>query len=173
MCPDFRALNNIIINDKFPIPVIYDLLDDLHGSRYFNKLDLHSGYHQIRMKEEDIPEINFHTHEGHYEFSIMPFVLCNAPSTLQNLMNKIMKPYLQAFLLVLFDDTLIYSKSWEAHLQHVSQVLQLLQNHHLFFKKYKCSFGVMEVENQGHIMGRYGVHVDPKNIQYRKYWTHP
>jgi hypothetical protein len=173
MCPYFRSLNKITIKDKFPIPVIDDLLDELSGAQFFTKNDLHLGYHQIHMKEDDIPKNKFHTHEGHYEFLVMPFILCNAPSTFQILMNHVFHPFLCQFVLVFFDDILIYSKTWQSHLSHVDQVLQLLSQHQLFLKQSKCDFGAFEVEYLGHIVGKDGVHVDPKKIEAMKDWTHP
>jgi hypothetical protein len=173
MCPDFHVLNKLTIKDKFLIRVIDDLLDELSGAQFFTKLDLHSGYHQMCMKEAEIPKIAFRTHDGHYEFLVMPFGLCNAPSTFQSLVNHVFCSFLRHFVLVFFDHILIYSKKWTTHLAHVDQVLHLLSQHRLFLKQSKCSFGASEVEYLGHIFGKDGVRVDPKKIEAMMDWPCP
>jgi hypothetical protein len=173
MCPDYRELNKITIKHEFPIPTIDELLYELHGEIYLTKLDLRLGYHHIRMKEEDIQKTTVRTHEGHYQFFVMPFGLTNAPSTFQELMNSIFKPFLQKFVLVFFDDILIYRKSREDHVLHVDKVLQLLKEQQIYAKPSKFFFGVKEVEYLGHIVSHEGVKVDPKNIKSMMDWPIP
>ena len=151
-CVDYRALNAATVKDKFPIPVVEELLDELHGAKFFTKLDLRSGYHQVRVHHEDVAKTAFRTHHGHFEFLVMPFGLSNAPSMFQALMNFTLRAFLRRCVLVFFDDILIYSATWTEHLQQLRTVLDILRAHRLHIKRSKCSFATSSVHYLGHVI---------------------
>ncbi|KAD5960466.1 hypothetical protein E3N88_11938 [Mikania micrantha] len=173
MCIDYRELNKLTIKNRYPLPRIDDLFDQLQGAQYFSKIDMHSGYHQLRIQEEDIPKTAFRTRYGHYEFMVMPLGLTNAPTVFMDLMNRVCKPYLDQFVIVFIDDILIYSKNEKEHEQHLKTVLELLKEERLYAKFSKCEFWLREVQFLGHVINSDGIHVDPAKIEAIKNWDVP
>jgi len=161
------------VKNKYPLPIVDELLDELHGAAWFTKLDMRSGYHQIRLRMEDEPKTAFKTHHGHWEFRVMPFGLTNAPATFQAVMNTIFQPLLRKSVLVFVDDILIYSRTLEEHLALLQQVFEILEHHQLFFKKSKCSFAQQSLEYLGHVISAHGVATDPVKTQAIVSWPPP
>ncbi|XP_042031572.1 uncharacterized protein LOC121778308 [Salvia splendens] len=172
-CIDYRALNMATVPDHFPIPTADELFDELGRAKFFTKLDLRSGYHQICMHGADVFKTAFRTHDGHFEFLVMPFGLTNAPSTFQAAMNGIFQPLLRKYVIVFFDDILVYSPTLEDHCSHLEQVLELLQSHQFFVKLSKCSFCSTTVEYLGHLVSDGSLKADPAKIEAMTSWPTP
>ncbi|GJT14939.1 putative nucleotidyltransferase, ribonuclease H [Tanacetum coccineum] len=173
MCIDYRELNKLTVKNRYPLPRIDDLFDQLQGSSVYSKIDLRSGYHQLRVREEDIPKTAFRTRYGHYEFQVMPFGLTNAPAVFMDLMNRVCKPYLDKFVIVFIDDILIYSKNKQEHEEHLKIILELLKKEELYAKFSKCEFWIPKVQFLGHVIDSEGIHVDPAKIESIKDWASP
>ena len=170
LCIDYRQLNRVTIRNQYPLLRIDELFDQLQGSRVYSKIDLRSGYHQLRVQESDVPNTAFRTRYGHYEFLVMPFGLTNAPITFMDLMNQVFQPYLDRFVIVFIDDILVYSGSSEEHSEHLRIVLQTLRERKLYAKLRKFKFWLDRVAFLGHVISVEGVSVDPKKIEAVVNW---
>ena len=168
-----NIMNGVTIKNRYPLPRIDDLFAQLRGARVYSKIDLRTGYHQLRVRDTDIPKTAFRTRYGHYEFTVMPFGLTNAPAAFMDLMHRIFQPYLDQFIIVFVDDILIYSQSEWEHEYHLRIVLQLLRDHQLYAKLSKCEFWLTEVRFLGHVVSASGVSVDPKKVEAVMSWERP
>ena len=173
LCVDYRQLNKVTIRNKYPLPRIDDLFDQLQGAKVFSKIDLRSGYHQLRIRESDIPKTAFRTRYGHYEFLGMSFGLTNAPAAFIDLMNQVFRPYLDRFVIVFIDDILVYSRSELEHERHLGLVLQTLRRHQLYARFNKCEFWLSRVGFLGHVVFADGIYVDPHKVEAVANWEQP
>ncbi|XP_022957288.1 uncharacterized protein LOC111458730 [Cucurbita moschata] len=173
LCIDYRELNKVTIKNKYPLPRIDDLFDQLQGATVFSKIDLRSGYHQLRIREEDIPKTGFRSRYGHYEFLVMSFGLTNAPAVFMELMNRVFKEFLDTFVIVFIDDILVYSKSEVEHEGHLRKVLTILRTQRLYAKFSKCEFWLSEVAFLGHVVSSRGITVDLAKIEAVMKWPRP
>ena len=173
LCIDYRQLNKVTIRNQYPLPRTDDLFDQLQGAKVFSKIDLRSGYHQLKVRREDVPKTAFRTRYGHYEFLVMPFGLTNAPVAFMDLMNRVFGPYLDKFVIVFIDDILVYSSNKEEHAEHLRIVLQNLREHQLYAKFIKCQFWLDQVTFLGHVVSAEGISVDPQKIEAIVDWKPP
>jgi hypothetical protein len=173
MCVDYRSLNDVTVKNKYMLPHIEDLFDQMRGARVFSKIDLRSGYHQIKIRPLNIPKTAFSTRYGLYEFTVMSFGLTNAPAYFMNLMNKVFMEYLDRFIVVFINDILIYSKSESDQEEHLRLVLQKLRDNQLYAKYSKCEFCIGEVSFLGHIISNGGMSVDPAKVKEIMAWSVP
>ncbi|GJU33156.1 putative reverse transcriptase domain-containing protein [Tanacetum coccineum] len=170
---DYRELNKLMVKNRYPLPRINNLFDQLQGSSVYSKIDLRSGYHQLRVREEDISKTVFRTRYGHYEFQVMLLGLTNALAVFMDLMNRVCKPYMEKFMIVFIDDILTYSKTKQEHEEHIKLILELLKKEKLFAKFSKYKFWILKVQFLGHVIDRKGIHVDPAKIKSIKDWASP
>nr|GEX35302.1 putative reverse transcriptase domain-containing protein [Tanacetum cinerariifolium] len=173
ICIDYRELNKLTVKNRYPLPRIDNLFDQLQGSSVYSKIDLRSSFHQLRVREQDVPKTTFRTRYGHYEFQVMPFGLTNIPAVFMDLMNWVCKPYLDKFVIVFIDDILIYSKNKIEHKEHLKAILELLKKEKLYAKFSKCEFWIPKVQFLSHVIDRRGIHVDPAKIESIKDWASP
>jgi hypothetical protein len=173
MCIDYRELNKLTVKNRYPLPRIDDLFDQLEGARWFSKIDLRSGYHQLKIREEDVPKTAFRTRYGHYEFLVMSFGLTNAPAAFMDLMNRVCRPMLDKYVIVFIDDILVYSRSEEEHAMHLREVFETLRKEKLYAKFAKCAFWLREVQFLGHIIDERGIQVDPSKVAAIVEWVPP
>jgi hypothetical protein len=173
MCVDYRPLNAVTIKNKYPLPRIDVLFDQLVGAKVFSKIDLRSGYHQIKIRASDIPKTAFSTRYGLYDFLVMSFGLTNAPAYFMYLMNSVFMPELDKFVVIFIDDILVYSKNEDEHTKHLHTVLQRLRDHQLYAKLSKCDFWLREIKFLGHTISQDGISVDPEKVQEVMDWKPP
>ena len=170
LCIDYRLLNMVTIKNRYPLLRIDDLFDQLKGGRVYSKIDLCTGYHQLRIMETDIPKTTFRMRYGQFEFTVMPFGLMNSPAAFMDLMHRVFQPYFDQFVMVFVDDILIYSQSEEEHEDHLHIVLQVLKDHQLYAKFGKCEFWLTEVKFLGHVVSTSSVSVDPEKVEAIMSW---
>ena len=173
LCIDYRQLNKLTVKNKYLLPRIDDLFDQLKGASIFSKIDLRSGYHQLRIKDVDVHKMAFRTRYGHYEFLVMPFGLTNAQTAFMDLMNRVFRSYVDQFVVVFIDNILVYSKDRESHDTHLQVVLETLRKEQLYGKLSKCEFWMNEVFFLEHIVSKEGIRVDPKKIEVVVEWKPP
>lgn len=173
LCVDFRRLNAYTVKNRFPLPIIEELFEELYGAKWFTTLDLRSGFHQILVRKEDQYKTAFQTHFGHFEYKVMPYGLTGAPATFQTTMNHILAPLLRKCVVVFINDILIYSKSPEEHIQHVKMVFELLREHQFKVRLSKCTFAKQQLVYLGHVISDKGVSTDPGKISIVKNWPTP
>ena len=173
LCIDYRHLNALTVVPKYPVPIIEDLLDELHGAKWFSKLDWRAGYHQIRLAEGDEHKTAFQTHSGHFEFLVMSIGMAGGPATFIEAMQDTLQPLNRVCVLSFFDDILVFSKSLEDHVEHLCQVFELLQRDQWKIKLSKCSFGQQQLSYLGHVVSSEGVATEPSKITAVQNWPTP